>query len=201
MYRHKLTESQSMKNRTIRMLIETLYGTNEMEKIHSERVSELAVEIGTLMGFPEDQLKELEVLGLMHDIGKIAINSEILNKPEELTQAEYEEIKKHPEISYHILKAADTYSKIADGVLSHHERWDGQGYPRGISGAEIPITSRILAVADAFESMTAYRPYRKSLSPEMALLELKRCSASQFDPQIVEIFETYFINKVLVKHS
>jgi HD-GYP domain-containing protein (c-di-GMP phosphodiesterase class II) len=143
------------------------------------------------MMMDDEMLKELEITGLMHDIGKIAINNNILNKPGKLTLTEYEEIKRHPEISYHILKSADVYIKLAEYVLSHHERWDGKGYPRGISGEDIPFVARIITVADAYEAMTANRPYREPFTQEEAIAELKRCSGTQFDPDIVQACEKY----------
>lgn len=188
MYRKKITESQSMRNQTIKVIMHTLHEANSREKIHSERVSKLCRTIGETMKMEEEVLKELEITGLMHDIGKIAINNNILNKPGKLTEAEYEEIKRHPEISYHILKSADVYTRLADYVLSHHERWDGKGYPRGLSGEEIPFVARIITVADAYEAMTANRPYKEALSHESAMEELKRCAGTQFDPAIVAAF-------------
>lgn len=134
-------------------------------------------------------LKELEISGLMHDIGKIAINNSILDKPGKLTKDEYDEIKKHPEVSYHILKSADVYTRLAEHVLSHHEKWDGTGYPRGLAGSEIPLAARIISVADAYEAMTAARPYREVFTPEQALEELKQCAGTQFDPEIVRVLE------------
>jgi diguanylate cyclase (GGDEF)-like protein/PAS domain S-box-containing protein len=191
MYRKKITESQSMRNQTIKVIMHTLHETNSREKVHSERVSKLSRKIGEAMKMDDEMLKELEIAGLMHDIGKIAINNNILNKPGKLTQTEYDEIKKHPEISYHILKSADVYIKLAEYVLSHHERWDGKGYPRGISGEDIPFVARIITVADAYEAMTANRPYKEPFTHEEAIMELKRCSGTQFDPDIVHICEKY----------
>ncbi len=191
MYRKKITESQSMRNQTIKVIMHTLHETNSREKIHSERVSKLSRIIGEAMKLEEEVLKELEIIGLMHDIGKIAINNNILNKPGKLTEGEYEEIKRHPEISYHILKSADVYTRLAEYVLSHHERWDGKGYPRGLYGEETPFVARIIAVADAYEAMTANRPYKETLSHEKAMEELKRCAGTQFDPEIVDAYEKY----------
>jgi len=191
MYRKKITESQSMRNQTIKVIMHTLHETNPREKLHSERVSKLCRKIGEAMKLDSEVLKELEITGLMHDIGKIAINNDILNKPGKLSDIEYDEIKKHPEISYHILKSADVYTRLAEYVLSHHERWDGKGYPRGISGEEIPLVSRIITVADAYEAMTATRTYKEAFTHEQAIAELKRCSGTQFDPDIVNACEEY----------
>jgi HD-GYP domain-containing protein (c-di-GMP phosphodiesterase class II) len=129
----------------------------------------------------------------MHDIGKISISENILNKPEKLTLAEWDEIKHHPAIGYRILKGVEGYSFHARVILYHHERWDGTGYPMGAKGDRIPILSRILAIADAYEAMTADRPYRGKMSDEEAVEELKNNSGIQFDPELVEIF----IEKVL----
>ena len=181
-----------MRNQAIKVIMQTLHETNPSEKIHSERVSKLCRKIGQAMELDEKMIKELEISGLMHDIGKIAINNDILNKPGKLTDSEFEEIKKHPEISYHILKSADVYTRLAEYVLSHHERWDGKGYPRGLSGEDIPLVSRIITVADAYEAMTATRTYKKAFSNEKAIEELKRCSGTQFDPEIVRAFEQHF---------
>lgn len=196
MYRRKVTETQSMRNQTIKVIMHTLHEANAREKLHSERVSKLCRKIGEAMKLDNEMLKELELAGLMHDIGKIAINNDILNKTGKLTEAEYEEIKKHPEISYHILKSADVYTRLAEYVLFHHERWDGKGYPRGLSGKEIPLVSRIITVADAYEAMTAIRAYKNAFSHEQAIEELKRCAGTQFDPEVVHACEKYcWMNK------
>ena len=189
MYSTKIVESQSMRNQTIKVIMQTLHKTNPREKVHSEKVSELSRKIGEAMKLDNEVLKELETAGLMHDIGKIAIDCNVLNKPGKLTETEFIEIKKHPEIGYHILKSVDVYTRLSEYVLSHHERWDGHGYPRGISGDKIPLVSRIITVADAYEAMTGNRPYKHSSSHEQAMKELKRCSGTQFDPEVVAALE------------
>lgn len=186
MYRKKLTESKSMRNNTIQVILKTLNESNSREKIHSEQVSRLAVKIGRMMNFNDQELNELETAALMHDIGKIAVSDTILNKASSLTDLEFAEIKKHPEVGYHILKSVDAYSELAEYVLDHHERWDGNGYPRGLKGLQIPLFSRIISVADAYEAMTADRPYRKAMTREEAIKELEICSGKQFDAEIVE---------------
>lgn len=188
MYRRKLTESQSMRNQTIRTILSTLYAQNPREKQHAERVSKITVELGRTMNFDYNSLKDLETAALMHDIGKIILDTNLLTKSGDLTEKEYDEVKRHPECSYQILKSVDLYSDLADYVLSHHERWDGKGYPRGISEFEIPLISRIITVADAFDSMTTDRPYRKAMTSAVALDEIRRCAGSQFDPEIAKLF-------------
>jgi HD-GYP domain-containing protein (c-di-GMP phosphodiesterase class II) len=133
--------------------------------------------------------------GMFHDIGKISIPDAIIEKPGKLTALEYETIQTHTEIGYQILRAADQYSDLAVHALSHHERWDGKGYPSGLKGEQIPLYSRIIGIADAFEAMTGARPYKKPIKFEQAIIELKRCSGSQFDSDLVKVF----IEQVLPK--
>ncbi|WP_330586941.1 HD domain-containing phosphohydrolase [Aminipila terrae] len=188
MYMKKITESQSMRNKTIQAIFNTLNEKNERERIHSEKVSKISREIGEIMNLDEDTVNELETSGLMHDIGKIIISEDILNKPGKLTESEYREIKRHSECGYQILRSVDAYSPLAENVLYHHERWDGKGYPRGLRGRDIPLLARIITIADAYEAMTAKRPYKKPLTVEAAVNELVKNSGTQFDPQIVELF-------------
>jgi HD-GYP domain-containing protein (c-di-GMP phosphodiesterase class II) len=125
---------------------------------------------------------------MLHDIGKIGIEDSILNKIDKLTEGEWKTIKKHPEIGYRIAKAIPEMANVAEYILTHHERWDGQGYPDGKSGIEIPLASRIVAVADSYDAMTEDRIYRKSLTEEVALDEIQKNAGKQFDPEIVRIF-------------
>lgn len=192
MLRKKIVESQSMRNQTVNIIMQTLSEKNEREKRHSVEVAKWAKEIGVSMGLSVQKVKEIELAGLLHDIGKIAIKEDILNKPGKLTEEEYDEIKRHPESGYHILKSVDEYSSLAQCVLEHHERFDGKGYPKGIKGTQISLIARIIAVADAFEAMIAQRPYRKSLTEEMAIEEIKKNSNTQFDPEVVTAFLKIF---------
>lgn len=192
MFRKKIVESQSMRNQTVNIIMQTLSEKNEREKRHSVEVAKWAKEIGVSMGLSVQKVKEIELAGLLHDIGKIAIKEDILNKPGKLTEEEYDEIKRHPESGYHILKSVDEYSSLAQCVLEHHERFDGKGYPKGIKGSQISLIARIIAVADAFEAMIAQRPYRKSLTEEMAIEEIKKNSNTQFDPEVVTAFLKIF---------
>lgn len=188
MYRKKLHESQSMRHQTIRAIIKTLNEKSEREKVHSDEVSRLSKQIGLAIGLSSEKIKELEIASLLHDIGKISIQDSILNKNGPLTESEYIEVKRHSECGYQILKSVDAYSSLSEIVLHHHERWDGMGYPYGLKGDEIPLLSRIITVADAYEAMISDRPYRRGRTHEAAIDELKACSGTQFDPLIVAAF-------------
>ena len=140
------------------------------------------------MGLKDEIIEGLRNMGMLHDIGKIAVPEAILNKNGTLTPDELEEIRRHPEIGYHILSSVNDMAEMAEFVLAHHERWDGQGYPKRLRQNDIPLQSRITAVADAYDAMLTQRPYQKPLSKAEALDELVRNAGSQFDPEIVEIF-------------
>ncbi|MCB2288665.1 transporter substrate-binding domain-containing protein [Clostridium sp. CS001] len=201
MYKKKLFESPSMRGKTIGAIINTLYEKNKREEQHSHRVSEYCSYLGKAMKLPDGEVQELKTAGLLHDIGKIAIDDNILNKPGKLSEAEWEELRRHPEISYRILSSVNDMSEIADYVLSHHERWDGNGYPKGLKGTEIPIKSRIIGVVDAYDAITSERSYRGALSKEFAIEELIKNSGTQFDAEIVKIFIEKVIKGNEKKHK
>lgn len=167
--------------------IEVLRTTIEMKDIytvgHSERVSKYSVLIGQEMGLSEEEIRLLEVGGLFHDIGKIGIPDGILTKAAKLSDEEYSEIKNHPAIGVHILSGAEVFKDIMPIVLYHHERWDGNGYPKKLKGEAIPKLARIAAVADAFDAMTSSRAYRGALKPEVAIEEIEKNLGTQFDPE------------------
>lgn len=192
MYRKKIAEGQSMRNRTVQVILDTLNEKNKRERIHAQNVSKISRKIAEVMQFEPEVIKEIELAGLLHDIGKIAIDENILNKNGILTESEYNQIKKHTECGYQIMKSVDAYSKLADYILSHHERWDGMGYPRGLKGESIPLIARIINIADAYEAMTADRPYRNGMSHSDAIIEMERCAGTQFDPYIVDTFKNHF---------
>lgn len=133
-------------------------------------------------------INDLITVGLLHDIGKIAIRDSILNKKGPLTDDEWKEIKRHPEISYRIISSVNDMADLAELVLYHHERWDGNGYPKGIKGDSIPMLARIITVADSYDAMTSPRPYRGALSKEVAQAEILANSGKQFDPEIADVF-------------
>lgn len=193
MYKRKLYESSSMRSKTIDLIMNTLYEKNNREMLHSTRVSEICEAIAEKMDFDKDDINQIRLAGLMHDIGKIGIDEQILNKPGKLTSIEWLEIHRHSEIGYRILSSVNEFSEIAEHVLAHHERWDGKGYPKELLGEEIPLKSRIIAIADSYDAMTSDRTYRNGLSKAEAVEEMKRCSGTQFDASIAKIF----VEKVL----
>ena len=188
MYQHKLYESSSKRSKTIEIIMNTLYEKSDREMMHSTRVSRICEKIGIEMKFDQDEINRIKTAGLIHDIGKMGIDENILNKQGKLNMDEWKEIKKHPEIGYRILSSVNEFSEMADYILEHHERWDGKGYPKGLKGEEISLQGRIVAVADSFDAMTSDRTYRKGLRKDEAIAEIKRCAGNQFDPNIARLF-------------
>ncbi|NLJ81420.1 MAG: PAS domain S-box protein [Firmicutes bacterium] len=188
MYRAKLYQSPGIRSQMIDALMSALYEKDPREEKHCKRVSELSQFLGQALGLARREIEELKLIGLFHDIGKVSIAKNILNKPGPLTPEEWLEIKRHPEVGYRVLSKVQDMAEIANYVLAHHERWDGRGYPQGLKGEEIPLQSRIIAVADAYDAMISFRPYKDSLSKEKAIEELKKCAGTQFEPEIVKKF-------------
>lgn len=195
MYSEKMVESPRMKGKTINAIISELNEKNKMEQQHSIRVSKLCEDIGRVLNLPKEEMDELRTIGLLHDIGKIAIDQNILNKLDSPTKEEFEQIKKHTEIGYRILNTVNELSRMSEYVLAHHEKWDGTGYPKGLKGEEIPFKSRIVAIADSYDTMINERSYKLPMSQEAAIKELRENAGKQFDPKLVKIF----IEKVLEK--
>lgn len=188
MYRNKLMESTSSRNATIRSLARTLHEKSTETEAHTMRISQLSKALGSHLKLRKDQLDELELLSLLHDIGKIGIPEYILNKPAKLNNEEWEIIKTHPEIGYRIAKSTPVLEHIAEYILAHHEKFDGTGYPNGLKGKEIPYLGRIINVVDSFDVMTHSRSYKKASDLSYAISELKACSGTQFDPEIASAF-------------
>jgi PAS domain S-box/diguanylate cyclase (GGDEF) domain/uncharacterized domain HDIG len=194
MYKLKIVENEGTRNTIINTIIKTLHEKNPREEQHSKRVSQICQSIGRAIGLSEIEISRLKVAGLLHDIGKIAIEEGILNKPGKLTQDEWDQIKSHPDIGYRILSTSYEMLELADYILAHHERWDGNGYPKGLKGEAIPRVSRIIALADSYDAMISTRPYRDAFSKEQALAEIQKNSGTQFDPEISTIFINEIIN-------
>lgn len=155
---------------------------------HSLRVTLYSLILANELGLDDELLEEIETAGLLHDIGKIGIPQNILCKPGKLTDEEFEIMKNHPAQGEKMVVNIKKLKIIADWLKTHHERWDGRGYPSGLKGEEIPITARIIALADTYDAMTSTRSYRKALPHEVAIEEIKKCSGSQFDPKLAELF-------------
>lgn len=187
MYSNKITTGRQMRKKTFELITVNLFEKYSNEQEQTERMKKLAARIGTAMGLSKEQISTLETISYYHDIGKIIIPPKLLNKPADLSLEEYDLVQRHAEAGYQIMKSQEEYSSIAIYVLSHHERWDGTGYPRKQKGNEIPLLSRILAVLDAYTAMTGNLPYKKSLTRESAIMELKKNAGLQFDPEIVDI--------------
>ena len=196
MYRSKLSERSRIREKTAKTIIGSFHKRNKTEEQHSKRVSYFCRAIGMEMGLKESELAELETAGFLHDIGKIAVDEKILNKQGSLEAGEWNEIKRHPEVGYRILRSLNDNVELAEFVLAHHERWDGEGYPKGLKGEKIPLQSRIIMVANAYDVMTIGRAYKKPISKESAVLEIRENSGTKFDPKIAEIFIEKVIHKV-----
>ena len=188
MYKHKLEESQSVKSKMIKRLLEKLETKSFETQAHYSVMQNVAERIGKKMGLSQPQLTALEMLIRLHDIGEVTISEDILKKKDPLTAEEWGIIEKHPETGYRIVHATEEFAHVAEGIRSHHEHWDGLGYPNGLKGEEIPLLGRITAVADAYEVMSSGRPYKEAMSREEIVAELKSCAGSQFDPGLIAIF-------------
>ena len=195
MYNNKLSESRSTKNKIVENLINTLGAKSSETKTHAIRMTKLAYDLGNKISLSNSELNRLSLLATLHDIGKTTISEDILKKPGKLTKEEWELIKEHPQRGYKIASASEEFALIAEEILSHHERWDGSGYPNGLVGKDIPYLARIISIIDAYDVMTSDRPYSKAISEEKALAEIKDCSGTQFDPTLAKEFIELKINE------
>jgi len=171
---------------TVRTLVGVLESKDNYTLSHSERVTAVAYRLGELVGMDEDSLSRLHVSGLLHDIGKVAVPDAVLNKPGALSRAEFRTVQTHVRTGCRIIRSIRNAEPIARVVRHHHEHWNGEGYPDGLAGREIPRLSRVLAVADAFDAMSSSRPYRSPLSTGAIVREFRRERGDQFDPAIVD---------------
>lgn len=188
MYKRKLLDRKSMHNSLLASIRATMYEKSHETREHADRLAAMAGVLGRKLNLDDAQISELELLCALHDLGKIGISERILGKPGRLTEEEWVEMRKHPEIGFRIAQASPEIMGVSESILSHHERWDAKGYPQGLNKDEIPLLSRILSVVDSYDAMVSGRVYRDAISPEAALSEIKRCAGSQFDPHIAALF-------------
>ena len=174
----------------------TMIEKSQETEEHAERLAILSRAVAMELNLPQSDQDKLELLATLHDIGKIGISDQILTKQGKLSAEEWVEMKRHPEIGYRIAMASSELIPVAESILCHHERWDGSGYPKGLSGESIPLLSRILAVVDSYDAMTQDRPYRKAMTHEEAIEEVVRNSGTQFDPRIAELFVRLLKKKI-----
>ena len=174
--------------KTIKLIAAALDAKDPYTHGHSMRVTMYSMILAKKLNLDDTMLEEIETAGLLHDIGKIGIPQRILCKPGKLTDEEYEVMKSHPEQGEKMLKDIKKLTLISNWLRTHHEKWDGTGYPNGLKGEEIPLSGRIIALADTYDAMTSDRPYRKALSHEIAIEEIKRCAGTQFDPVLAQLF-------------
>ncbi len=188
MYSDKFLHDQNYKETVINVLQSALWEECMETKEHGERLKVTCREIGERTGLSSQQQSELELLAMLHDIGKVAVDRGILAKPGPLSDKERQRMRRHVETGYRLARAVPEWSSIAEYILSHHERWDGRGYPRGLKGEEIPLLSRILAVAHIYDALITKRSYRRQVSRKRALAILKRKAGKQLDPEVIDIF-------------
>ncbi|MFF0828349.1 HD-GYP domain-containing protein [Brevibacillus sp. NPDC003359] len=184
----KVEEVKSFNHNFLTTMAASIDARDRYTSGHSQRVAYWGREIAKDIGLSERKVEDVYIGGILHDIGKIGIEDEILNKKGKLTPEEYDKIKQHTVIGYEIILQAGMFNELLPAIRSHHERIDGRGYPDGLAGDEIPLMARILAISDAFDAMVADRPYRKGLPVEEALQEIRRGSGTQFDPILAEHF-------------
>jgi HD-GYP domain-containing protein (c-di-GMP phosphodiesterase class II) len=188
-----MLNSSSRRNSIIQAILNALQIKSPWEEVHSKRVSLICQDIGKAYHLKEDEIEALRAAGELHDIGMITVDEAIIGKTGTLTNAEWSEIRRHPETGYRLLSSTTAFNNIAEYIFEHHERWDGTGYPKGLKGESIQWKARVIAIADAYDAMTNNRSYRKALSEAAAVDEVKKHAGTQFDPEIARIF----IEKVL----
>jgi len=195
MYIDKINNARSNNKEMINTYLDKIYEMTPSEREHFNKVESLSITIGKVMGLSDSEISDLALAAKFHDIGKVSILESVLSKVGVLSVEEYNDVKKHSEIGYRILKSMEEYYGISKVVLNHHERWDGKGYPLGLKGEEIHLLSRIISVAEAYEVMTSKKGYGPEKTLEEAIKELEELAGFQFDPRITRIF----IDKVIKK--
>jgi len=188
MYREKIQHKESARSNILQAIAKTMQARDFDTEGHCDRLQKLAASLAQSLEPSQEFVNDLYLLARFHDLGKVGIPDHILFKPGSLTGKEWQQMRQHCEIGHRIASSVPDLAPIADYILMHHEWWDGRGYPSGLSGEDIPLPCRILAIADAYDAMTSNRPYRNALSGAEAIAELRRCAGTQFDPQLVEQF-------------
>ncbi|MDR3588204.1 MAG: diguanylate cyclase [Negativicutes bacterium] len=188
MYRQKMHQSQSIHSAIVQTMMKALEARDHITEGHADRLGELMEKMGQKLELPQGVIADLRLFAKFHDIGKVGIPDSILNKPGKLSPEEVTVMRQHCEIGFRIARSSPDIEPIADWILKHQEHWDGNGYPLGLAGEDIPIECRVLGIIDAYDAMTSDRPYRKAMSRQDAIAELKRCAGTQFDPELVGQF-------------
>ena len=186
---------------TVEALVEALEQKDHYTGGHTKRVVHYSLSIAAQMNLSREEIEEIRLGAILHDVGKIGIEDKILKKASPLDEYEWPVMKKHPEIGYHIMKKVEGLKDVIAGMRYHHERWDGKGYPEGLAGEEIPLIARIIAVGDTWDAMVSTRPYRKGMDPEVAFEEIIRHRGTQFCPHVVEAFEKAFLEGKMGRRS
>lgn len=181
--------NQKMFLNILQVMAKVLEAKDSNTRSHSENVAKYSRQIAKKIGYNEAEMEAIQIAGILHDFGKIGVDEALLRKPGSLTKEEYENIKQHPLIASIILEPLDELKLVIKDIRHHHERYDGSGYPDGLAGGDIPLGARILAIADSYDAMTSRRSYHEPLAAAIAVEELKRCAGSQFDPELVIVFE------------
>ncbi len=197
MYKNKLKESRRNKNLIMKTLLQTLSQKSYESTRHIERMSLIGKKFGQKLGLSSAELSRLETFIILHDIGQINIDSSLFAKGTTITDKEWEEIKKHPEVGYRITRTAEDFAYIAEEIYAHHERWDGKGYPRGLERESIPYLARILNIVDSYEVMSSGRPYKEKMSTEDSIEEIYKCAGKQFDPNLAGEFISFLREELL----
>lgn len=192
MYREKLHRNKSARGSIVQTLMKALEARDYITEGHADRLKDLVIKLAKAACLSDSQIADMSLLAQFHDIGKVGVSDSILFKPGALTREEYAEMQRHCEIGYRIAMTAPDLAPIADWILKHHEWWNGSGYPLGLKEEEIPLECRILAICDAYDALTNNRPYRKGKSHRKSIAEIKRCSGTQFDPNLVSKFINLF---------
>lgn len=188
MYRRKITESPQMKRKLIDVMLDWQHNQSVYDRSHSRQVELLSDQFARYLNLSEETIRVIRKTARYHDIGKVAVDKRLLSKTQTLDELEWQDLRRHAEIGYNLLRTIPELFEIAEGVLHHHERWDGTGYPRGIAGEAIPMSSRIISICDTFDAIVGSRPYVQARTRDEALQEIASCSGTQFDPSLVAVF-------------